>query len=513
MTLEGTQQQAEILSFLGDPLVHDSKAVRRIDTHASIVFLAGERALKVKRAIKLPYLDYSSLEKRRAACERELELNQPHAPQIYRRVIPITREPASGFRIGGSGEAVEWALEMTRFNENQTLDHIASTSLIDETLATRLADTLFHAHEDAEKAPNSSWVSSIPDLVARNSDRFRSAGIFPSQDIERLDGLSLQTFNRLKRLLDARANQGFVRRCHGDLHLANIVRIEDRPVLFDAIEFDDAIVTTDILYDLAFTLMDLLKFDQPAAANILINRYISSAGDAAIDGLCALPLFMSLRAGVRANVLSTRHVQDRKAKTLDEAQSYFRLAERLVRPAKPMLLAIGGSSGTGKSVVARILACETAPPPGAIVLRSDVFRKRQFGVAGTTPLPAEAYRPEASARVYGELCEAARRILTQGLSVIADAAYLRPEERIAIQRVAAETDVGFHGVFLKADLATRIARINARRTDVSDATAEVAKLQERYEIGPLDWADVDSSGDLPTTIAHVRAARADREFS
>ena len=213
--------------------------------------------------------------------------------------------------------------------------------------------------------------------------------------IDRLDAASRDCLTRLQPLLSQRAAQGFVRRCHGDLHLANIALVDGRPLLFDAIEFDSVIATTDILYDLAFTLMDLIHFNQSAAANVVFNRYMAKARVEDIDGLRLLPLFLSVRAAIRAHVLfmKSEHAEDGEA-VWQEAKRYFDLAGRLIMPKPPMLVAIGGLSGTGKSVLARGLAGLIEPPPGAVIVRSDVVRKHLFGVSETTALPEAAYQAD-----------------------------------------------------------------------------------------------------------------------
>ncbi len=196
---------------------------------------------------------------------------------------------------------------------------------------------------------------------------------------------------KLRALLERRAGQGFVRRCHGDLHLANIALVDGRPLLFDAIEFDPVIATTDVLYDLAFTLMDLIHFDNRAASNAVFNHYLAGTPDENLDGLAALPLFLSMRAAIRAHVLFTKSEQMADGEAVwRDAKRYFDLAGRLIVPKPPMLVAIGGLSGTGKSVLARALAGIIEPPPGAVILRSDVLRKHLFDVSETTALPQDS---------------------------------------------------------------------------------------------------------------------------
>jgi hypothetical protein len=480
--------QLRVLGFL------DASDYKRVDTHASIVFLGGDRVLKIKRSVKLPFLDYSTLEKRRLACEEELKVNAGNAPEIYRRVVAITRGIEGGLEIGGAGTPVEWAVEMARFDETQTLDHVAAANAVDQPLAQALADTILQAHDKAPRSDGETWPDCIPGIIDRNTDKFRTVRGLDPTAIDRLDATCHDHLTRLRALLSRRVKQGFVRRCHGDLHLANIALVNGRPLLFDAIEFDPSIATTDILYDLAFALMDLVHFGQQHAANVLFNRYLAGAAEDHLDGLGLLPLFLSMRAAIRAHVLFTRSEQAAHGEAaLQEAKRYFDLAQRLIAPEPPRLVAIGGLSGTGKSVLARGLAGLIAPLPGAVVIRSDVVRKRLFGVGETARLPEAAYQADTTKRVYDLLSSTAERILAQGHSVVLDAAFIQEAERAVVPDIARRQNVAFSGLFLTADLAIRVARIEQRQADASDATREVAVMQEIFATGHVDWQTVDAS--------------------
>ncbi|MDN5004657.1 AAA family ATPase [Bradyrhizobium sp. WYCCWR 12677] len=505
MTDQTAVQERIFQTLAGHP------GVTRIDTHGASVFLDGDRALKIKRAVRFPFLDYSTLEKRKAACEEEIRINQPLAPQIYHGVIAITEEPNGSVTVDGRGQPIEYAVDMSRFDENRTLDHLAKAGPLDAELASAIAEAIAASHTAATPADRKEWVSSIPALIDGNSDGLRTDHHFDAAAIAQLGKASHEAFVRIRQLLEERNRQGFVRRCHGDLHLANIVLIDQHPVLFDAIEFDERMATVDVLYDLAFTLMDLLRHDQPLAANAVLNRYLAVTPPGNLDGLATLPLFMSIRAAIRAQVALARLKRPHASESdiPDDARRYFDLARTLIQPAAPQLVAVGGLSGTGKSVLARSLAPAFAPQPGAVVLRSDVIRKQMFGVADTDRLPPSAYTPELAARVYEALAERARRTLTQGHSAIVDGVFARDVERDAFARLAREYNVSFTGLFLVADLTTRQTRIGNRSGDASDATQEVAAMQEHYNIGHIGWATIDASGTQDQTLQRCRDAIAE----
>ncbi|MBB5049606.1 hypothetical protein HNR60_004387 [Rhodopseudomonas rhenobacensis] len=503
------RSQEQVFAFLGDPATYGERPVHVITTHGAAVFLAGDRALKVKRAVRFPYLDYSTLDKRKVACEQELTINRRFAPQIYRGVVAITQRDDGRLEIAGHGEVVEWAIEMTRFDEQQTVDHLAEAGTPPTALLLDIADAIAASHAAAPIAATAPWIDSILRIVAGNTKAFRAGGI-DTAAIDALDAASRAAFARLQHLLVRRGEQSHVRHCHGDLHLANIVVIDGKPVLFDAIEFDPSIASTDVLYDLGFALMDLIQYDRAGAASVVLNRYLASTCDDHLDALSALPLLLAMRAAIRANVMLSRPAQDDAQRTQIRrtAQSYFALACRLIAPPPPRLIAIGGLSGTGKSVLARDISGAIAPLPGAIVLRTDVIRKQLFNVKDTERLPAEAYHTEVTAEVYKTLAERAAQVLAQGHSAIIDAVFARQDERRAIAEVAARAKTPFDGVFLVADLATRIARVSHRVGDASDADAEVVKAQQAYDAGVIEWTLVDAAGTPEQTLQRASEALA-----
>jgi hypothetical protein len=504
-----SRMQERVFAWLGDAAAHPN--VHRIDTHAASVFLEGNRALKIKRAIRFPFLDYSTLEKRKAACEEEIRINHPFAPQIYHRAVAITQSADGSLDIDGNGRPVEYAVEMTRFDERQTIDHLAAAGPLDADLVEAMAAAIAASHDVAPLVPAEPWINSIPGIIEGNTTGFRDATCFSTGDVDDLRQASLSAFARIRGVLEQRGRQGYVRRCHGDLHLANIVLIDRKPVLFDAIEFDATMASTDVLYDLAFPLMDLVRYGRQAAANALLNRYLALTASENLDALATLPLFLSLRAAIRAHVLIAR--LGRNARDSDDimrsARAYFDLARQMIVPPAPVLVAIGGLSGTGKSVLARALAPAVLPQPGAVVLRSDVLRKQLFQAGETARLPESAYRPEITEQIYEILVQRAVRALAQGHSVVADAVFAREAERAAAQDAARKHNIRFVGLFLVADLATRLSRVGRRARDASDATPDVAGLQENYKIGAIDWTVIDASGTPEQTLMQCESRIAD----
>src|SRR6478735_10477905 len=440
--------QAEVLDFLGSPAAYDSapERVDRIETHASVVFLAGTHAYKVKRAVKYPFLDFSTLERRRSALLNELRRNLRTAPQLYLEVVPVTQGDDGKFYLGGKGNAVEWVLVMRRFDQAKLYDRMAEQGRLQLSAMPQLAQVIaaFHRGADRNLAPQPA-VEALHAVIEDNAITVatRDDGL-PGETVAEVNRLSREALVALSLLLQARALGGYVRHCHGDLHLRNIVEIEGAPTLFDAIEFDDAIATIDVLYDLAFLLMDLGARRLPAHANAALNAYLEACGDTGnLIGLAALPLFLSMRAMIRAKVglLRADLKPESRAEGQARAASYVLLARNHLERKRPRLIAIGGLSGSGKSSVAQDLAPQIGAFPGAVLVRSDVERKRLFGVSGEERLQRSAYTAEVSAIVYTICRKRALMALEGGHSVIVDAVHAKREERDAIAEIAARAGV------------------------------------------------------------------------
>jgi aminoglycoside phosphotransferase family enzyme/predicted kinase len=496
-----TDDQSEVVAFLGDPASHGAGTgpVERLATHISRVFLVGDRAYKLKRAVSLPYADFSTVERRRQSCEAELALNRRTAPGLYLDVRPISRGADGTLGWGGDSDVVDWVVVMQRFDQACRLDAVAGRGGLTTPFLLELAAYVAMFHESAEPRPGEGGVAAMTAIVNENDDALRRAAGFDPGRIEELRQQSRTWLARVGPLLDRRAAAGKVRRCHGDLHLRNICVLDGKPVLFDCIEFSEALASIDVLYDLAFLLMDLEHQGEQRAANLVFNRYLDLTGED--DGLAAMPLFMSLRAAIRTHTTASAD-----GGASDAAQSYLARACATLSPSQPRLIAIGGLSGTGKSTLAAALAPELGPRPGARVLRSDVVRKRLCGCAPEERLPDSAYSPEATARVYDTLCRQAEIALQAGYCAILDAVALQREERRSFAALARQVGVPFLGIWLDAPAGTLAARVATRRGDASDATPEIVERQARIDPGPLDWVRIDAGASRNKTLDTLRRA-------
>jgi aminoglycoside phosphotransferase family enzyme/predicted kinase len=464
--------QAEIAAFL------QAQAGRPpVETHISAVFVGADTVWKLRKAVRLPFLDFTALEERRRTAMREFALNAPHAPGLYRAVTPITRGPG-GLALGGEGEPVDWVVVMARVPAERFLDRMAGAGALTPPLLDQLGDTVAAHH--ASLAPVAhGHAAAMRAVIDGNRLAALGAGLAAGP---------VEAWHRGARaMLAARAEWfarrsagGFVRRAHGDLHLGNLCLWQGRPVPFDALEFDEALATIDLGYDLAFLLMDLEMQCGRPAANRVLNRYVARTGDAALVG--GLPLFLSLRAMIRAHV---------RARSGQDPAAYLAAAQAFLTPAPPRALAVGGLPGTGKSTLARAIAPGLGPAPGALVLRSDEARKRAHHVAPEQRLPAQAYTPAAGRAVMAELLAQFGTALGCGHAAIADATFLDPRDRDAV--AAAAAPVAFQGVWLDAPLPELTRRVQARAGDASDADAAVLARAAAADPGPIAWPRLDTS--------------------
>jgi uncharacterized protein len=502
-----TSDQQEVVAFLANPSSYRGvESVRHIETHTAHVFLAGAFAYKLKRAVTYDFLDFSTLDKRRAACEAEVVINRRTAPDIYLRAQPVLRQPNGGLALDGPGNPVEWVVVLRRFDEDGLYDRLASRHAVSLEMARELADEVRRLHTSADARPDHGGVAGIQWVVDRNAMVFdEHADILPAGLAARVTNASREAIDRHSALLESRRQSGHVRQCHGDLHLRNIVAIAGRPVIFDAIEFNDRIACTDVLYDLAFLVMDLLQFSLPGHASEVLNRYLERSEE--LDGLALMPLFLASRAAVRAKVIA---IEARLAHGADaerdraQARAYLERAEAFLRPSPPRLIAIGGLSGSGKTTLAARLAPGLGLAPGAVIVRSDVLRKQLFHVLPEQHLGPDGYSPIVNRNVYDGMVARCRTILAAGYSAIADGTFASADDRAAIEQVASDAGVPFSGIWLQAPPELLRSRVSARTNDASDATADVVDRQLASAPTVIGWSTIDTSAPQDDI---VRAAR------
>lgn len=443
-----------------------SMAEEVAETHISWVFLGRDLAWKVKKPVDLGFLDFTSLGERERLTRREHALNAPHAPGLYRRVVAVTREADGSLALGGGGQPVEWALEMRRLPADAFLD----TAPLPDPRALGDAVAALHA-----AAPVCAGDGSLRGILLQNRNAALAAGL-PEARVQAWFDRACALHAALAPALAERARAGFLRRCHGDLHLGNLCLLDGAVRPFDALEFDEAMATVDVGYDLAFLLMDLEVRHGRAAANAVMNRWVARTGDAGMA--VGLPLWLSLRALIRA------HVECRRGRPWEALLGF---AEAALRPVPPRLVAIGGLQGTGKSHLAGRLAPLLGRAPGALHLRSDDIRKRLHGAAPEERLPPAAYAPEASAAVFAALAAMARAGIAAGQAVVADAVFGRAAERDALAPC--------EGLWLSAPLPVLRARVAARRGDASDADVAVLEAAAARGIAAPEWRALDAGED------------------
>lgn len=484
--------------------------VERIDTHISRLFLTPDRAFKLKRARALPYVDFTDPARRLDCCAADVTLNGPHAPGLYLGTRDITREADGSLTLDGKGEVVDRLVEMRRFPADALLSELAAAGRLTPLILDQTADAVVALHRAAPRMPGGG-ARAMAGVLDINEAGFATGRVLDKGQIVRLNARFRAALDRHATTLDARAGQGLHRRCHGDLHLRNMVMWRGRPCPFDAIEFNEALASCDTGYDTAFLLMDLWQAGRHAEANRVANR-IADADDE--EGFPLLPFFMAVRAAVRAHIAATRASEDRADAATREAQTetaerYMELAETLLDEVPPRLVALGGYSGSGKTTLARAVAPLFAPPPGARVIESDPTRKALFGVAPEAPLPPEAYESDVSAQVHDTMAGRAAALVASGCPVIITAVH-----RIAADRAGIATAAGaarFDGVALTAPAAVLRQRVAERPRGASDATLSVLNHQlsggasaEGATTGD-GWPALDVSGDREATVARLAA--------
>lgn len=465
---------------------HPAGPIVRIETHLSVVYLVGRFAYKRLKPFDFGFANFSELAARRRACEAELALNRPLAAPIYLAAGPLVRR-ARGLRLFGAGTAVDHVVRMRRFDERMLFSRLLARGALDaadiDAAATRLAAYHLHAPRDIPRRAYGSARElrrQLDDMLAP-LERALGAALPAS-----LRAWCVRRCDELAAHLDARRADGYVGACHGDLHLNNVVKRGRDALMFDCIDFDDALRWIDVINDLSFLLMDLHAHDRAALAHRLLNRWLDETGDFA--GLAALPLYVAYRALVRALVATMRAGGDAAARAarIERARRYVDVAAHAARARRPCLLLCHGYSGSGKSVASRALADVS----GAIRLSSDSERKRArpFAAVDARPLPASAYTPQQIDAQYERLRALARDVLRAGYTALVDATFLSHARRARFFALARELGVPVYVLDFHASRACLERRVDARaaaRDDHSDAGAAVLATQ-RASADPLD---------------------------
>ncbi len=504
-------RQAAVLAWLESGAAFSGQVPEVIATHGNLIFLTPSRAYKMKRAVDFGWMDFSSLDKRAEACRQELQLNRRTAAGIYRRVLPVTKT-GDGLSLDGDGQPVEWLVEMERFEEAQRLDHVSDRGALTLLHMRDLADAIAAFHGQAERAIPRDFAATLSSIARENEiDMARAADLFPEAERAALRARTQQEIERHRGLISGRVEAGWLRRCHGDLHLANIVLWQGRPMPFDCIEFNEDFIAIDPLYDLAFLLMDLEQRGRRDLASLVLNRWLAMVPepDLQVAGLALLPLVQSIRAGVRAKICGLQWLEakgDLRRRRAEGARRYFEYAQTFLEPTPITLVAVGGLSGSGKSTLAAGLAAGLGAAPGAVLLRSDVWRKRLHGVAPEERLPPAAYSEAENRRVADTLLQLCEAALNAGRSVVLDAVNADPQLRRTLTALAERRACPFAGLWLEAPLAVMKARISNRIGDASDATAALVERQAASIDPPADWQRIDASGTPEETLAAVRSA-------
>jgi len=484
--------QSETIRFLSSSEAFDSdETVETIETHGAFVFLCGNTALKLKRDVKYDYMDLSTVDLRRLMLVREIELNAPQAPMIYRDVLPVTLEE-TGLALGGTGPAVDWVLRMWRFRAEDELEEIVARGELDDTLAAATGEAIASYHRSAPviRREGDRLVKAILAELARVFAEFPGAA--GTGQVAAWHADAEKAFESIREILADRGRNGHVRRAHGDLHLRNLVLIERKPVLFDALEFDEELGTCDVLYDVAFLVMDLCHRGLHQQACRVLDRWLSDARGEEDAGLAALPLFPSVRAAIRAMVLlQTDAARNTPCASGAEIEAYLDLARDVLKPKPPQLVAIGGDSGTGKSTLAAQLAPAIGALPGAIMLSSDLERK--VGLPKELELPRNAYTKGQRDAVYQSMLERAEALLKAGHSALLDATFTDPFWCNEAAEVAGRAGVPFHGLWLDAPKVVLEDRLRARHKGASDADIAVLHQQFCASSGAVGWRRLDAT--------------------
>ncbi len=479
--------------------------IQQIETHGATVLLGRKRAIKIKKPVKYDHMDFSTPEQRRRFCEHEVTLNQRTASELYIGVFGIYLTDDHKISLAGSGTPIDYFIKMNRFSDEDRLDNFIEREGISEILGENLCTEISKFHLGIAPIKQ---LDAIPDFHSVIDQNFTQLDehcpvLFNLDDVQTYRGNLHETYKTLKPLEKIRINDGWIRAGHGDLHLQNICMVEGKPLLFDAIEYEDDFVVGDVLYDVSFLLMDLWQKKQKLAANQIFNKYLIQMGwiktPKFLASLALLPFFLSMRSGIRTHVAASRYTQSQntndKIQYADVAVDLLKDSKAFLETHAPVVIAIGGFSGSGKSTLAANLSHYIGDAPGALRIRSDVIRRLLIGWDDYSPMPQTAYTVAQSIAVYAHMKEIATQAVTAGHSVIIDAVLDRHEDRNDFSLLAQGLGAEFTGLWLSVDEHVMSERIEGRTRDASDATVEVMQAQmARNPDAVTDWINLDASG-------------------
>lgn len=496
----------------------DVGQIELIETHISWVLLTGNYAYKIKKPVNFGFLDFSTLEKRKFYCQEEVRLNSRLAKAWYLEVVPITGSFDCP-KIGGNGEPIEYTVKMMQFPSVQTLGQSAKNGNLSCADINRISRIIADFHQSIEKAGADSTYGESRDIKRWFDENF--VHIRPclkdEQDLQRLNTLESwgkSEWSEKTSLMQQRKQTGFIRECHGDLHLGNMTRIGGEIVLFDCIEFNPMLRWIDVISEVAFVVMDLLHLGYEGFTQRFLNQYLQQTGD--YEGLGLLRYYVVYRALVRAKVALLRKSQNADKSDNEnlflQYQSLIVLADKFSKVRPLRLIITHGFSGSGKSTY----ACQLAEKTGVIQIRSDIERKRLFGYqAQSTTQSATGngiYTNKASVETYQRLADLAKTTLDAGFSVIIDAAFLNVNQREQFKNLAKECLAVFTIIDCQASSAVLRKRIELRHDDPSEATLAVLERQldsveplHDDELKVTVKIDTETGIDLESLVAHIEA--------
>lgn len=501
--------QEEIINALLNPRIYPTswhvKEVTVRQSHIALLFLAGDYVFKLKRALLLPELDFSTPQKRRIACVHEMRRSTIYAPHLVVSVRSVRKLPSGRICIGGkAGTEIDTLLVMRRLKEDEMLTTHVAQGKLDRFEVMDLAEQLADLHNKAKLFRTKWGMDDIRKVILENESVLSCfpPTIFNRKKLKQLTQNSLSVLSHNERLIALRQKSGHIRKCHGDLLLSNIARHENKYLFFSPIEYNDSWDCIDTLYDLSYLLMDFEMRGIRRLSNMLFNHYLAYTND--MTGYPLLPLYQSMRAAIRAGICAKKSALLKgkdKENALKQAQQYFLLAYHFLSGSRPILIACGGLSGSGKSRIAREIGGKLNPAPGAVILRDDIVKKQMSGCALDEHPDHIPDTPAYEKVVYDVLRQQTRTALSAGSCVIVDALFYNPNEREAIENLARELNIPFIGIWVDAPLDVRTERVMSRKRNPSDVRdRSELERQLRLETGTVTWHQINSDQAREDTI-------------